>query len=816
MYKLEDFIDRLTSGPIFLFLGQDYLKLETNEDLFLSQIIRKYSPENGQPQNYYDIFTSQASLNPEEALSWMLNKCMHIPIPKPLDTISGYAWSGIFTSTFDGILARAFRSEWREVQQIFDDSFRPSEPRNRQKLHIHHLYGSVEAIDPSGFPPLREDELWNRQAMAVVLANRLPELITPLGTLVIEGYAKSDWFTPQEMFPVINNLSKGQAHIFSSTDEIENDSKMKNLINQGKLVAHRKSLAEILLYASETGSIKLGEQPEDISFAHQIRFNSIRHSIPPALWNQISSTAHILVESTFLPLPKLSKDKLYNDFRQFLFSPTWTGYAYGFAVQRNFEDKLRVEIYRRLESSKLRKKVVLLHGQTGTGKTIALRRLAYEIQKEGKYPVLFIERTAIKLKKEAIDRFCEWAEQNGALVTLIIWDGMQPPQEYKEYLQYLESRGRKVLLVGSYYKMENQIDAFVCEAPAELEEDEIQKFSDFINNFDPDLDKYIHQYILTRSGSFLVFLYRLLPHSRINIKKGINKEVLFAEGVIRDRTIDKKIEANVNTLLGDLLKQAGLNVSTPMLGEEPKDVGREMVTEFQQLIGLVMVPGQFNIDCPFELLMRSMNKYVSEEFLNILQSVDFFKWIEDTTGNQMIGPRSSLEAELIVKQRIGGAVYEIEYATKLLSAIRVDRLFENQEIQFAVDLIQNMGPNSRKLKYYEPHFIKLAQCLESIRETLGVQNPRLMLQESMLLREYAKTESDYSLASSWLKKSEKVALEALGKLEDTPRNQPFRSRMQAELASTYGQMATRSAARSDKLLYMQKAHEECDSVKSFL
>src|SRR5208283_251454 len=140
------------------------------------------------------------------------------------------------------------------------------------------------------------------------------------------------------------------------------------------------------------------------------------------------------------------------------------------------------------------------------------------------------------------------------------------------------------------------------EAPAELDVDEIKKFSVFINNFDPDLDEYIQQYALSKSGSFLVFLYRLLPHSRINIKTGIDKEVMFAESVLCYRTIDKKIEASVNTLLGDLLKQAGLNVSTPMLSNDSQDIGREMVTEFQQLVGLVMVPGQFNIDCPFELL----------------------------------------------------------------------------------------------------------------------------------------------------------------------------------------------------------------------
>jgi hypothetical protein len=43
--------------------------------------------------------------------------------------------------------------------------------------------------------------------MATMLANRLPELVTPLGVLALEGYSsKHDWFSPQELFPVVNAL----------------------------------------------------------------------------------------------------------------------------------------------------------------------------------------------------------------------------------------------------------------------------------------------------------------------------------------------------------------------------------------------------------------------------------------------------------------------------------------------------------------------------------------------------------------------------------------------------------------------------------
>ncbi len=818
---MEDFITRLTSGPSFLFLGQDYLRLETSEDLFLSQVIRKYNSTESHPRNYNTIFASQVSKHAEEAISWMLTRCMHLPVPQPLEIIAGHAWSGVFTSAFDDIIDRAFRSEWREIQTISDDSYRPSEPRNRSRLHIWHLFGALTATEHSGWPPLRQEEFWQRQGMATVLARRLPELVTPLGVLAFEGYSSQhDWFSPQEFFLVVNALMIGQAHWFSATGEVEQDPRLRSLINQGKLVLHKESLAQCLLHFAEAGRIKLGEKPEDIEFAHQVRIRNKRQSIPARLWNEISSTAHVLVESTFLPLPPQSKDQRYADFRHFLFEssycPPWEGYARDFAFKRDFEWPFRQEIYARLRSAESRGTIVLLHGQTGSGKTVALGRLAYEIQKEGNYPVLFIARTMRRVKREAIDSYCEWAEDKGAFVTLIIWDGMQRPGDYYEMLRYLQSRGRKVLLVGSCYRLPQEQredlelkEAQLIEAPIALTHDEIGRFSGFIGTVDPLLDDFMKKRVLNIPEPFLVFLYRLLPPSRTAIRSGIDKELSFAESSITSQTLNKTIKSNVNTLLGQLLQQAGFVSATPMLTEEPYELAGESVTELKELIGLVMVPGQFNLPCPYELLIRSMKKGFSDDFVDILRMVDIFHWTENATGDLLIGPRSSLEAELIVQQRMGGALFEVEYATKLLSAVQIDRLFEQQELQFAIDLIRSMGPNGKKPQYYRSYFSQMAECLEEIRTQGGVASPRLMLQESMLYREAAKLPDEQENQDRMLEKSEKVSRRALDILGEQPRDRQLRSQLRVDLASTYGQMAHQISDLKARLHYASMAHAQC-------
>lgn len=813
---MKDFVSRLKSGPSFLLLGQDYLRLETSEDLFLAQILRKYGGDEAKSESYDSLFDTTASEHPEEACAWMAGRCLHFPIPKPLEIIRDYNWSGVFTSAIDVVIDRAFRKEWRTVQPVLDTLYRPSEPRNKLKLHLWHLYGSVTATDEEGRPPLTLEQFWQRQGTATELLNRLPELITKLGILVIEGYSSSrDWLSSQQLFPVLNRLSQGQVHLFSACEELGKDERFHSLIQQGKLEVYGEALAQCLLYASEAGRIQLGERLEESVFGHQIRISKKRQTIPPPLWSEISSTAHVLVETLFLEPSQQSEDKTYADFRHFLFEssycPPWEGYARGFAFERNFEADLRVDVLRRLQKARLRGAPVLVHGQTGTGKTVALGHLAFTVAKEGRFPVLFIERATSRVKREAIDKFCEWVEDNGAFATLLIWDAMKGIADYQDMLNYLESRGRKVVIVGSTYRLDpaDYSDLILFEAPSELDQKEEERFADFISRIDPALNEFLHRQTTGVSGPFLVFLYRLLPPSRVAIRTGMEKELSFVEDQVAAKANTKKVQANVSTLMGKLLQEAGLVPPHCLLSQGHREVAGENLTELQELIGAVMVPGQFNLYCPFELLTRSLDKVVLEDLVDILKAVDIFRWAEDSAGSLFIGPRSSLEAKLIVQQRIGGPSHEIEYGLRLLESAEIESFFQRQELEFVISLIQNLGPNGQKAQYYQSNFPKLAHCLEKLRKERGMVNPRLMLQESMLLRESAKNVDEQSERMEMLQKSEKVAKEALSLLDQGAENRYLKSLILVDLASTYGQISAQASSPRTKLEYTMFAHREC-------
>ncbi|MFF1595349.1 hypothetical protein ACFVY0_46100 [Streptomyces sp. NPDC058286] len=56
---------------------------------------------------------------------------------------------------------------------------------------------------------------------------------------------------------------------------------------------------------------------------------------------------------------------------------------------------------------------------------------------------------------EAIDSFCEWAAKVSIPTTLLVWDGMLDPDEYFRLAKYLDSRGRRAVLVGSCYRTDD-------------------------------------------------------------------------------------------------------------------------------------------------------------------------------------------------------------------------------------------------------------------------------------------------------------------------------------------------------------------------
>lgn len=160
--ELAKFYERLKRGPALLFLGQKNLGVEPGQDPFLSEILRKYGPASSKSLGYYQIFEGEAGKSPSESVPWMHERCKRFVASESIKVISEFIWSAVYTSAIDVVWYPAFRKDWRELQPIFEESYKPSDPRNRFKLHCTFLFGCVNRSDEDQRPPLTSFE-WRKR-----------------------------------------------------------------------------------------------------------------------------------------------------------------------------------------------------------------------------------------------------------------------------------------------------------------------------------------------------------------------------------------------------------------------------------------------------------------------------------------------------------------------------------------------------------------------------------------------------------------------------------------------------------------------------
>lgn len=807
--NLQNFCRALSRGPAFLFLGQSYLRLESGEDAFLSEILHKYKSLDIRGNGYNLIFGPEISQSTEASLAWMQELSNRITPPSWLDTVAKFDWSGVYTSAIDIIWTKCFRSDWRELYHIFEERNNPSDPRNRAILHCTYLYGNVSRAEDTERPPLTTVEMLKRSPVAVSLAHRLPEAITPFGTLIIEGYANDeDWFTPKDLFPIVDSLNIGQTHLFSATKEIKEHPLIKHLVEAGKLVLYDSTLASFILKGEEVGLLKTGAKPIEQDYSHRLQLEGTSLVVPLNLWNLVSRSASILDESSILEPPHISADKKYQEFRNFLaessLRPIWSGYARGFAFDRDFETRLRSIANEKLKSRTLQSDPIVLHGQTGTGKTVALGHLSYIVKKEGNHPVLFIERKSHPPSSSDIDAFCKWAEDSGFQSTLVVWDGMldnESLEQYTDLLKYLVGRGRKVVLVGSSYKLDSNKfrgNNFI-EAPGVLSQFEVRRFLLYISKFDPTISEFLTNNRKSIDESFLVALYRLLPPTRGLIRSGIRQEMDFAAKEI-GQTLQKSGQLFSNTL-GYALLSAGVITEEELksLESEKKYEGKFLADE---LVGMIMVPGRFGLKVPLELLLRASGKDGFLEFTGLIEGIDLFRIDEDNDGNIAVAPRHPLEARLLSQVRLGGLRAEVSFVNLLISnAKKIQGANHEPEIQFIASLVNNIGPNGQDGIHFLTYYLDIARTLRKIREENGVVDPGLMLQEASLLREYVVQSSKISGppndSEEILKEGIKTLLRALEIASTGRRNDKLRAMILVELASAIGSNAVHILNHSD-------------------
>ncbi len=742
----ELFLDRLSRGPAALLLGQSHLMLGRRSDPLVDLLASKI---NGESARRYDLLLAGDGRD-ETLVEWLDAQSRGLSVSDHLRTISGFGWIGVWSSAVDSLWALAFDRTWREVQPVLSEDYRPSDPRNRRRLHCTYLYGAVSRSDSEERSPTSAVELTRRRGVANALARRIITALGPTGTLAIDGYGADDWFRAEDLAGVMSQLQPGQGYLFGCSDALMGDPNLSALVAEGHLVVERDHLAAVLSSGAHAGRIKLEDESGSLNHGRLVSFAGSTHSIPKELWVQLTTCARALDEELLAPKTSLTDEARYSAFREFLGTTggpaLWDGISRGFVFRREFESELESAVRAAVRQKRIDGAPIVVHGATGTGKSLAMASVAYRIGSEREYPVLYVDRRAPEDLRDAVDRFCNWAERNGADLSVVFWDAMLELADYERLKRYFASRGRQVVLIGSAYRSSppsvgQRIN--LVAAPGTLTAKEVSGLSDLLGGFSDQLRKLPAAASWDRS--LLVSLYRLLPSTRSALRAGVVRELVRSERVMVEEAGEMTVDQyKPPTALARALFDAGLVRELTVDGRPSERSPIEQFSLVQDLTALVMVPAQHGLDVPLELVLRTVGREGFAQLPGLLRDIDLVRWIEDGVGNFLLGARSPLEAQFVVNSRLGTVEAEIAFARRLLHEIRedADATGRDLEVDFAVRLLRALGAQGQSQRRYRVGYAELADALASLREARGIVNPRLVLQEANLRREVLRSQRD--------------------------------------------------------------------------
>lgn len=724
-------------------------------------------------------------------------------------------WSAVFTSSIDPNFARRFETRGRQPEAVLSAGTYARVSRSRSRPPIHYVLGKAGDGAADAAAPKSNSELKRRLSLhGTELLNRVAETATARGLIVIAGYdPASDWLELDELLAPLSDRAGVNILWFGATD-IQASAFAEEMISAGSLTPEMKGFAIGLaqVQAETWLEFSASATPDEPSL---VSISGGALDVTPALRLRVEASAAIVDDGwTATPEP-LDGPALEDAFRRFHgdlggFRSRIEGIGRGFAMRRPFETELDHAVEATLRRLAQTDGVVLVHGQSGTGKSVALARLALDVRERLKLPVL-VASARIPAYSD-VEGFCAEVERAGAPATVLICDTNHPVHRYRDLAAALQSRGRKLLIVGTSYRLDPKLrgnSRQYVEAPGDITAQEIEDLRNILQRFAPDLNVSVAS---EDRHSVLAMLYRSISHGREHLRARVSAEARSVENQVRERA--KRVPTtNKRSHLADQLIAIGIASEEVAIFTEDTEAASIGHDAAGRLIDYVMVPGRLNCPVPLNLVMRVLGQNSGslevDQVLHLFSNLDLFRWHSaNAEGSELlISPRLQLEAELICRSRLGDRNHEIGRLIDLISNVRPSGVDRQVERNFLLDLLQKLDRDGPRADEYRQGYLAFAETLTNLRQQNGVLDAPLMVRECVFRRQ-AIWSQDGSNAVVDLSEDEKLRIldDARGIVEEAFRlieigdlhaSKRTRQNLASERASIYGYLAVQRSRLDD-------------------
>lgn len=686
-------------------------------------------------------------------MTWLSERFDRTVPSDAASAIFDVGWSAVFTSTIDPQFARRFETRGRQPEQVLSKQYYPKAPRSRSRPPIYYLLGRADDVERDACAPITAAALEVRIAQHTSdLLTRITETATPHGIVIVAGYsAGRDWLPLDRILASLYTDGRVKILWFGNVADLSTGI-AKLMAKEQSLIPVSEHLSTVIQHLIRDNRVDFTrhaapDEPGIVSLVGDKKLN-----ITPALRLQIESSASIVDDEwTESPHP-LDDNEIYRDFRQFHasldnFRLLVSGILRGFAIERDFE-----KILMDMVSKKLRRlghhdvdDVIILHGQSGTGKTVALARLAHNVRASLRLPVV-VATNRIPNQTD-VDAFCLEIEHLDVPATILICDTGQDPWRCYDIASALRSRGRRLLIVATSYRIdaaERKPPHGWIEAPATVSDMERGALRTLLLKFGLDLPQAELQYSNDPQDLIALF-YRYLPSSREAMASGLSREARIMEDTIRQRAKNVPRPTRDHSQLAHELVRTGLVAKSMSLFCDDPDIPESGRDAAARLVNQVMAAGRLNCAVPINLIFRSLTDVGGlgpEHIHHIFHDVDLFRWRSDNEKTDfLVAPRIQLEAELICRRRLAPSE-EINCLIDLISHVRFG-VDARAERAFLLDLISKIRRTGPRGATYQKGYLRFADALRQVRQANNATfDPDLVLQECVLRRQAVYDSSD--------------------------------------------------------------------------
>lgn len=794
--------------PIVAILGQSVGHGPEESDRICLAALARLGIEGS---SWNDIFSSGALGS--EFYGWLNERYERRSPSRELASIADAHFSAVFTSSIDPVLKNLFGTDGRQPEAVLVGDPPPPVSRSKLRPRIHYLFGTTGTGQFQ--PPTNRLALRARHSQhATPMLNTVFDVATPLGVIVVAGLrAGNDWLDPSDILGQLSRAPTESVLWFGPDPGFEGDDAevFAELIQARVVLRDERCLGVVIAEAEAArGDAKLQtwNEPGIVSFADDRRLVTT-----PSMRLSTEASASMIDDAWMDYLQPLGPGAEEENFAFFHSIPASTrllfdGVRRDYAIRREFEQELKRAVSSAISNHANEKGAIVLSGQSGVGKSIAICRLAASVRSQKSAAVLFA-RDRIPLAAELAAFLSEVDKLNH--VTLLIVDALAAPKRYDTLLESFRSRGHRIVIVGTSYSTDltgHRHDGRLIRATPKLSGAERDALVALTKKYSPGLN--IDEKNSGSDHALAQFFWKL-PQSRSHLARGLGREARSTERVLRDRGRSQKPVKHVTALAFALL-QAGYRSDVPILTQEPK--ADEQNDAAGRLIDYIMACSRVHRWVPVNLVLRALvsERLTSQSGIDtdlvrdLFDGNDLFRWrYHDNSDDQLlVGARLQLEAQLICDQRLGGPAFEVRKILDLITCATRAGPEGSEETRFVAEIAYALGPDGPLGDRYSESYGEIAEALTSLRKDRGVRNARLMLQEATLRRHFIRrNESRLSEEerARYLDEAREAVEEALSDLSSP--NEGLRAarrtieNLWVERAATYGFLAT-AAARNQE------------------